>query len=254
MVCNKEYIIRLETVDSTNRYLRDEAAVLHDRLAHLGFVVVTANHQTAGRGQRGNIWCSNKGENLLFSILVSPGSSLMVKHQFLLSQAIALAIHDAMLCYGIETKLKWPNDIYVGSRKLAGVLVEVDYSGDFVEQAIIGVGLNVNQVLFPQMDKIPVSMKMLQGVDCSIDNVLETILDLFNRYYAELRFGDREVLPKEYVKLLLGFNEQNTFIDSGGCFTGVIEGVESDGHLLVRRENGILSRYAFKEVELVCNY
>ena len=250
MVLNKETVVRLSSVDSTNRYLRDEAASLWKKKTVADkFVVVTAEHQTAGRGQRGNVWNSNAGENLLLSILVRPAEALAVKEQFFLSQAVALALHDAMSCYGIETSLKWPNDIYVGNRKLAGVLVELDYSGAFVEQAIIGVGINVNQECFPEMDRVPVSMKMLQGCDYSLDDVLEKFLNSFEYYYTVLLDGDATMLMSEYTRLLLGYNEWRTFIDKSGCFNAVIEGVESDGHLLVRHSNGVLLRYAFKEIE-----
>ena len=250
MVCDKKYIIRLDTVDSTNRYLRDEADVLWDECAaEKRFVVVAAGHQTAGRGQRGNKWCSNAGENLLFSILVRPGEQLRVDKQFLLSQAVALSLHDTMRCYGIDAKLKWPNDIYVENRKLAGILVELDYSGAFVEQAIIGIGINVNQELFPEMDRIPVSMKMLLGRNLCTDDVLATALEFFEHYYSQMLYGNREALAAEYSRLLLGYKEQRSFVDSEARFDAVIEGVEGDGHLLLRRSDGTLSRYAFKEVE-----
>lgn len=249
MACNREYIIRLSTVDSTNRYLRDEASALWNKRCDSCFVVVTAEHQTAGRGQRGNTWNSNAGENLLFSILVRPGETLAVSEQFVLSQAVALALHDTMLHYGIDVRLKWPNDIYVGNKKLAGVLVELDCCGAFVEQAIIGVGININQESFPVMDRIPVSMKVLQGREFVLDNVLETVLESFSNHYSILRYGDRESITTRYTELLLGLNEQCTFIDKDGRFKAVIEGVEPYGHLIVRRGDGGLSRYAFKEVE-----
>ena len=248
----KDSIVRLLAVDSTNRYVRDEATALWNKCGNYrGFVVVTAVHQTAGRGQRGNTWSSNAGENLLFSILIRPGGALEVKKQFLLSQAVALAIHDTMKCFGIDTRLKWPNDIYVGTRKLAGILLELDYSGAFVEQAIIGIGLNVNQEKFPPMDRTPVSMKILRERDIVLDDVLATILDFFEHYYAELRFGNRDAIAAEYCRLLLGIDKQHTFIDSNGRFDAVIQGVESNGHLLLKRSDGSTSRYAFKEVEMV---
>jgi BirA family biotin operon repressor/biotin-[acetyl-CoA-carboxylase] ligase len=250
MAWSKESIIHLTTVDSTNRYIRDEAVALWENRGTGDFAVVTAGHQTAGRGQRGNAWNSNAGENLLFSLLVRPGETLEVSRQFLLSQAVALSIHDAMKCYGIDTKLKWPSDIYAGNRKLAGILLELDYSGAFVEQAIIGIGLNVNQENFPPMDRKPVSMKMLREHDFIIDDVLATILDLFEHYYTELRFGNREAIATEYKNLLLGMNEQYTFIDKNGHFDAVIQDVESDGHLILRRNDGSTGRYAFKEVEM----
>ena len=272
MALNKYSIVRLSAVDSTNRHARDEAAALWKNRGTCDFAVVTAGHQTAGRGQRGNTWNSNAGENLLFSILVRPGRSLEVKKQFLLLQAVSIALHDAMKCYGIDTQLKWPNDIYVGNCKLAGILLELDYAGAFVEQAIIGIGLNVNQIHFPPMDKVPVSMKMLweaerekrnaerekrnaerekQREDFILDDVLATVLDFFEHYYAELRYGNREAIAAEYKERLLGINTQHTFIDKNGHFKAIIQDVENDGHLLLKRENGNISRYAFKEVEMV---
>ena len=241
------YIKRLDVVDSTNRYVRDEA----DNLWVPGkdIVAVTVVHQTAGRGQRGNAWQSQSGKNLLLSILLRPGCALEVSGQFLLSQAVALSIHSAMKCYGIETRLKWPNDVYAGDRKLAGILVELDYSGAFVEQAIVGIGLNVNQTEFPPMDRVPVSMKMLLGRDIPVEDVLRDVLCHFNHYYNELRWGNKKAISAEYRELLLGLGEQREFIDSCGSFTATIEGVEPCGRLLLRRSDGSLSRYCFKEVE-----
>ena len=251
MAWNKDSIVHLLEVDSTNRYVRDEAVALWQNRGINDFAVVSAGLQTAGRGQRGNTWSSNAGENLLFSILVRPGETLEVSKQFLLSQAVALSIHDAMKCYGVDTRLKWPNDIYAGSRKLAGILLELDYSGAFVEQAIIGIGLNVNQEGFPPMDRVPVSMKMLRKRDFILDDVLATILDLFEHYYTEMRFGNRDAIAAEYKRVLLGMDERHTFIDGVGRFDAVIQDVESDGHLILRRNDGSTGRYAFKEVEMV---
>ena len=251
MAWSKDSIVHLLEVDSTNRYVRDEAAALWQNRGINDFAVVSAGLQTAGRGQRGNTWSSNAGENLLFSILARPGESLKVTEQFLLSQAVALSIHDAMKCYGIDTLLKWPNDIYAGSRKLAGILLELDYSGAFVEQAIIGIGLNVNQEGFPPMDRVPVSMKMLWKRDFILDDVLATILDLFEHYYTEMRFGNRDAIAAEYKRVLLGMNERRTFIDGVGRFDAVIQDIESDGHLILQRNDGSTGRYAFKEVDMV---
>ena len=248
MDCNV-YIKRLDVTDSTNRYARDEAVALWREAAGKQLVAVTARHQTAGRGQRGNVWSSKEGENLLLSMLVRPGSSLEVANQFLLSQAVAVSLHAAMKCYGIETKLKWPNDIYVGNRKLAGILVELDYSGAFVEQAIVGIGLNVNQTEFPPMDRVPVSMKMLLGKDIPVDDVLRDVIECFGRYYTGICTGEADAVATEYKELLLGIGEERHFVDSQGSFMATIEGTEPDGHLLLRSSDGTLSRYAFKEVE-----
>ena len=248
MECNV-YIKRLDVIDSTNRYARDEAVALWREAGDKELVAVTARHQTAGRGQRGNVWNSLAGENLLLTLVVRPGQSLQVTSQFLLSQAVAVAIHSAMTRYGIDTRLKWPNDIYVGNRKLAGILVELDYSGSSVEQAIIGIGLNVNQSDFPAMDRVPVSMKMLLGKEFTVDDVLRDVIECFGRYYAGICTGEADDVATEYKELLLGIGEERHFIDSQGSFMATIEGTEPDGHLLLRRSDGTLSRYAFKEVE-----
>lgn len=245
------YVKRLDVVASTNSYVREEADALWCKECGKGIVAVTASHQTAGRGQRGNVWQSDGGCNLLLSLLLRPGASLEVSHQFLLSQAVAVSLHSAMKLYGLDTRLKWPNDIYVGNRKLAGILVELDYSGAFVEQAIVGIGLNVNQTEFPPMDKVPVSMKMLAGRDFSVDEVMSKVLASFEHYYNMMCGGGASELSELYKNLLLGIGEQRHFVAEGGAFTAYIEGVDAGGHLLLRRADGTLLRYAFKEVEML---
>ena len=244
------FVKLLDTVDSTNCYARDEADELW-REAGCGarMAVVAARMQTAGRGQRGNVWLSQGGRNLLLSILLRPGDRLLVKEQFCLSQTVAVALHRTMSCYGIETLLKWPNDIYVGNRKLAGVLVELDFSGQYIEQAIIGIGLNVNQEQFPHMERIPVSMKMLIGKELATDDVLTVLIDEFKELYDELLFGNRDVFVSRYERLLLGYGERRLYKDSNGEFYAVIEGVDPSGQLLLRHDDGALLRYRFKEVE-----
>ena len=240
----------LDTVDSTNCYARDEADELW-REAGCGarMAVVAARMQTAGRGQRGNVWLSQGGRNLLLSILLRPGDRLLVKEQFCLSQTVAVALHRAMSCYGIETLLKWPNDIYVGNRKLAGVLVELDFSSQYIEQAIIGIGLNVNQEQFPVMDRVPVSMKMLLGKEVAVDDVFVVLLDEFKHLYYELLNGNGMSIVSEYERLLLGYGERRLYKDSDGEFYAVVEGVSPIGQLILKRDDGTLLRYSFKEVE-----
>ena len=246
----KVYLKQFDVVDSTNRYARDEAQILWREAAGRDVVAVTAAHQTAGRGQRGNVWNSAAGENLLLTLVVRPGAALEVKNQFLLSQTVAVAIHKAMERYGIDTRLKWPNDIYVGNRKLAGILVELDYSGTCIEQAIIGIGLNVNQADFPVMDKVPVSMKMLLGKEIPVEDVLNVLLESFIHIYGEMCGDNATAIIAEYQRLLLGMGKEHLFVDSQGTFTAVIVGTEPSGHLLLRHVDGTQSRYAFKEIEM----
>lgn len=248
---NPEFFIEhLGTIDSTNNFVRSEAVRLWSLAGDAKAVVVYADAQTAGRGQRGNAWQAQAGANLLMTIMVCP-VTLPVVSQFALSQAVALSVRTAMGYLGIDTMLKWPNDIYVANRKLAGILVELDYSGSLVEQAIIGVGLNVNQEQFADMDKIPVSMKMLTGEIYSIDEVLAVLLDSFSYYYSLLEKGDYTSLAADYKRHLLGCGKVMRYRDGVSLFDATIVGVEGDGRICLRRADGAEALYAFKEVELV---
>lgn len=242
------YRLRLDVVDSTNRYVRDEACRLKTDARGAEIIAVTAKAQTEGRGQRGNRWFSQPGENMLLSIFVEP-HFLAPARQFVLSQAIALAVCDTMLQYGIKVKLKWPNDIYVGKGKLAGILVELDYESDYIAKAIIGVGLNVNQIEFAPIDRLPISMKMLLGKAFDVNTVTDTLLLSFVRRYSWIKNNDSH-LADEYKASLLGWGVPLLYKDVSGTFEAVIEDVEPDGHLLLRSNDGNLRRYAFKEVEL----
>lgn len=252
MACDSSeyYIEHLGVIDSTNSYARENADALWEAAGKAGIVAVRADEQTAGRGQRGNVWQSGAGENLLVSLMVRPGF-LAVSEQFVLSQAIALAVRAAVGFLGCDVQIKWPNDIYAGDRKLAGVLVELDCCGEYVSNAVIGVGLNVNQTIFEPMDKVPVSLKMLQGGELSIDEVLAALLDAFSYYYSLLERGEAHLIAEEYKKHLVGYKRVMRYSASGELFDARIKDVLPGGHLLLERTCGTLSQYTFKEVELL---
>lgn len=241
-------LTHLTEVDSTNRYIRDNSMRLWKSAPTAEALVVTADMQFAGRGQRGAVWHSNAKENILLSILVRP-SFLPVEKQFVLSQAVALSLHDTLSHYDIDVLLKWPNDIYSGDRKMAGILIELDYSGCSVEQAIIGIGLNVNQRIFNPMERKPVSMALLRGYNFPLEDVVGTLLNAFSSRYRMLCCGNFDTISDEYRHLLLGFGEWRFFVDANGKFEARIIDVEPDGHLLLQRRDGVECRYAFKELE-----
>ena len=249
-MANDFYIKYLPVVDSTNNYLRYEREGLLSEAGDAKIIAVYAGEQTSGRGQRGNVWYSAGDENLLLSLLVPP-SAVTVKEQFYLSQAIALAVNDAMHACGVNSVIKWPNDIYVGNRKLAGILVELDYAGDMIDCAIVGVGINVNQSQFPAMDKIPTSLFLLTGKDFDIEIVLKSLLTSFQYYYNMLENGETLKIAAEYKKYLVGYGKMLRYRDSFSIFNAVVKDVEGDGALCLERESGELSRYYFKEVELL---
>lgn len=146
--------IALEEVSSTNTWLAQHA----DELLHL--TMVTAERQTAGRGQRGNSWESEPGANLTFSLLIRP-EGVPARSQFSISEATALAVTDLLAIYGVKATVKWPNDIYVGDRKICGILIEHAVMGTSIMHSIIGAGLNVNQTRFVSDAPNPVSLLQL---------------------------------------------------------------------------------------------
>ena len=153
-------IIELESVPSTNTWAKEHAEELH----HAD--IVLTHDQTAGRGQRGNSWEAEPGMNLTFSLCLEP-SSILPSEQFLLSEAVALGVADAVAqALGLDTQqeeitVKWPNDIYAGNRKIAGILIEHSIRGNRIAKSIAGIGLNVNQRLFRSDAPNPVSMHQL---------------------------------------------------------------------------------------------
>ena len=243
-------VINLAQVDSTNSYLKREAARLFASQPQCDIFVAVADEQSAGRGQRGAVWNSAKGENLLMSLVVRP-FNLPVSEYYLLSVVTALALKGAMTSFGLEIIIKWPNDIYANGGKLAGVLLETDIESSYVSQAIIGVGLNVNQRQFPSMSRRPVSMALIGGCCFQRNEVLRVFLDEFSRCYTMLLSGERESLFSLYKESLMGVDTPMLYRDADGEFQAVVHDVRSDGHIILERSDGTLSSYAFKEVETV---
>jgi len=135
--------IHIEQIDSTNNELR--RLISHEPIDN--FTMLTAEYQTSGRGQVGNTWESEKGKNLLMSILMRP-KQLDVRQQYMLSMSLSVAVVRALRPIVNNVEIKWPNDIYVGNKKLGGILIENMLKGIFIDYSIMGLGLNVNQTKF----------------------------------------------------------------------------------------------------------
>ena len=146
--------------------------------------IVWADFQTAGRGQRGHTWESRAGENLTFSVVLEP-TFLPAREQFLLSEAVALALVDMLAEQGVEARIKWTNDIYVGDRKLVGILIEHTYSGCNLSRTIAGVGINVNQRAFSADVPNPTSMALETGREFDCGQVLSHFERALARRYGQ---------------------------------------------------------------------
>ena len=227
-------IIHIDETDSTNRWLKENGS---ERMA------VVANYQTAGRGCGTNTWESERGKNLLFSLLIHPAVVPAVK-QFRISMAISLAILDTLEQHIGDVSIKWPNDIYWRNGKLGGILIENRLQGGCIKDCIIGVGLNVNQEQFHSDAPNPVSLKRIHGQETEREQLLSDILVRFDEYLTQ-------DLKARYLSRLYRRKGFHPYADKEGAFMAEIIDVEDDGHLLLRDDNGHDRRYAFKEVQFV---
>jgi birA, biotin-[acetyl-CoA-carboxylase] ligase region len=240
----KEFnIIHIEESDSTNRYLRE----LSSREKPANFTTVKTGFQTAGRGQRGNSWESEKEKNLLFSILVYP-SFLPAKEQFLISQAISLSIKEELDNYAHEFSIKWPNDIYWRNKKICGILIENDLSGMCLSKSIIGIGININQESFRSSAPNPVSLKQITGKENNKEEILGHILVRFAGYFDAIRTNKTQALTKAYYDSLFRKEGIHRFADKKGEFNAAITRVEPNGTLVLTDDNNLERRYTFKEI------
>ncbi len=230
-----------EELDSTN----DELLRGISRYDNLS--VVAALRQTAGRGQRGNKWLSAPGDNLTFSILLKP-AELPADEFMSITFLATLAVKKWLCSQGVPAVIKWPNDIYVAKRKICGMLVENRLEGGSIQASVIGIGLNLNQTLFPGELMNPVSLKRLTGRDYPLKESLEELLSCFEFSALESRRG-RTALWKAYGT---GLFQQGTAcryrdLQTEEEFTGTITGVTRGGRLLM--EDG--KSFSFKEISYI---
>lgn len=238
-------IIKLKETESTNSYLRQYTPKEGEDIT-----VVTTEFQTAGRGQGKNTWESNKGENLLFSILCHP-KNVLAKRQFILSQAIALAVRDALSMYINDIEIKWPNDIYWHHHKLGGILIECTLTGNNVKDSILGVGLNINQTDFENLTKNPISLKQIIHRDIDRDNLLHTIADDFAHYISMINLGHYDSIAADYMNTLYRRQGYHQYRDGDGDFLARFITIEPSGRIVLMDEDGMLRTYAFKEVKFM---
>ena len=235
-------IIHINECDSTNAYLQKLVA---ETDAPEG-IVVSTSFQTKGRGQLTNVWEAEEGKNILCSILLRP-TNLPIKSQFLISQAISVAIVDVLNSYLDGFFIKWPNDIYYKEDKIAGILIENTLSSAGISTCIIGLGLNVNQQTFKSNAPNPISLFNIIGRETSVPELLQSILERFNKVY-ELAYTNVALLRENYFNNLLFNGQVREYADENGKFLGKIVDVENDGHLIIEDMEGGKRRYAFKQV------
>ncbi|MCD7975957.1 MAG: biotin--[acetyl-CoA-carboxylase] ligase [Tannerellaceae bacterium] len=238
-------IIRIEETGSTNHYLRQ--LTLEKKLPE-GSIVTTA-FQTAGRGQTGNSWESEKGKNLTFSILLYP-DCIPANRQFIISRIASLSVKETLDHYTDGITIKWPNDIYWKEKKICGMLIENDLTGYHIYCSIIGIGINLNQTQFLSDAPNPVSLKQITGKEYDKEEVLRRFQHIFYPYYLDLLQEKEEQITEKYQASLFRKEGFHPYQDkeTGETFDAAIYEIEPTGHLILQLRDQTLRRYAFKEV------
>ena len=238
-------MIRLKEVDSTNRFLKQLDSYDEDALT-----IAVADFQTAGKGQGSHTWEGEAGKNLLFSMMVCP-HWVPVRQQFLLSEAGALAVKDALDTYTDGITLKWPNDVYSNDKKISGTLIETSVDSKGIKRCIFGIGLNINQEVFMSDAPNPVSLCQIVGHEVDREEVLGKIIESFKKYYELLRRSDYMDVSGIYYLSLYRRKGFHWYEDKDGKFEGAFVEVEDDGHLILHDKQGVIRSYAFGEVKFL---
>jgi len=242
-------IVNIEQVDSTNKHILGlvESGECQEGL------VVWADEQLAGRGHGDNIWESERGKNLTFSLVLRP-VYIKPADQFIITKIISVAILH-FLEKNMPSKdisIKWPNDIYIGEKKVGGILIQNSIKGKSIDYSIVGIGLNVNQTVFISDARNPVSIVQVSEKEYDLDKLLSQLLqEIGKQYEASVSSVNVEQLDKSYRDHLFRQQEWHAFSENGKYFRGMITGVGEYGRLQIKMADGNTRQFDFKEVEFV---
>ena len=228
-------IIKLIEIDSTNDYAKK---ILRSQKKSLPFLVQTS-YQTKGRGQRNKYWNSDRNKNLLCSLAFQV-RDIQIEEQFVISQIIAVSLYKTLQEYQIDAFVKWPNDIYIKNKKIAGILIENSLISSRIESTIIGLGFNINQINFPdELTDKAISLKLIKEKEFDIDIFLK-------KWIGSLQWAfsvDKEEIKEIYHKVLYQRDKTCDYKDAKGFFKGKILGVDPSGQLILQLPNSIIKYY-----------
>lgn len=240
-----DIIIELSEIDSTNNYamrLVDEGMAEHG-------TVIRADYQSAGRGQMGNTWLAEESKNLLCSVIIDT-STFPIEQQFYLNAVTCLAVADMLMSvYQIpNVSIKWPNDIYAAHKKIAGILIENSIRGSQWSHAIVGIGLNVNQQIFPDINRAT-SMVNITGQKNRLNQVLKNLLKIYNQYFKKMGSQQSELLLA-FNQNLYAYQREIHFLKKNETYKGIVQGVNPQGEIEIML-NGKVKKFKHKEIELM---
>jgi BirA family biotin operon repressor/biotin-[acetyl-CoA-carboxylase] ligase len=240
-----------DTIDSTNSEAFRRLETLPSG------AVLAAREQTAGRGQRGNSWFSEPGKNLCFSIVLKYGPdglpALSASHAVWLNYLCSLAVARFLRSFGVLCRIKWPNDVYVGKRKICGILIENQLASEGLAASVLGIGININQREFAQLANAT-SLALATDKEYDVELCLKQFLGFFEELLPQLfEKASRQLLFDDYSRELFRKGEKAAYYDvlREEEFEGVIQGVEADGRLCILDAAGERRYYHFKEVSYI---
>ena len=233
-------------IDSTNAFLQRKQSGCDIRNW-----VVSADEQTAGKGMGSNSWESEVGKNLTFS-LAADMSFLPAERQFLLSEAVPLGIVEVLnkLLPVEKLSIKWPNDIYYGNRKLAGILINSTIKASMMDISIIGIGLNVNQIQFQNWPTHPVSLKLITGKDFELQPLLEQLAEHIIIKVEQLK-SNPTTIEQDYLKRLFRYRTLADYEVGGKVLRLFMTGIDPFGRLQLVNEQQTVCTFDIKEIKFV---
>jgi BirA family transcriptional regulator, biotin operon repressor / biotin---[acetyl-CoA-carboxylase] ligase len=244
-----EYIGRkffyFDETESTNLSLSKNTKEFKDN-----GTVLFAENQTGGKGRKNRTWSSAKGFNLTFSILLSDPELVKIQPNIInLSSSLSIATSIQNI-FQLNAALKWPNDVLINNKKVAGILLESSTKGKNINRIIIGMGINVNQVTFPLDYKIPAtSIKNEFKSNVERELFLAEILNQFE-YYIEKSLTDPKYILKEWRSQCKLIGDKITILEGEVMKTGIFDDIDDDGFLLLKTRNG-LERIVSGDVSIV---
>ena len=241
--------LHFETIDSTNTFAQN----LLSKSSPMDGTVISADFQTHGKGQFDRKWLSNAGENLSFSIILYP-TFLVPTEQFYLSMMVAVSVSEAIdQLTGLKTLIKWPNDIYLGHHKLAGMLIVNQMMGMKWSAAVVGIGLTVNQLVFDPLRTNPTSLALASQKSFNLSIVLQSLLKrMEDDYNHVLKTRDFTRLSSMYQQKMLGWRQEVKFqkINETTIQSGTILGIDELGKLLIG-QNSEVTGFVNGEIKLI---
>lgn len=213
--------------------------------------VVLTDFQTKGKGTETNTWESENGKNLIFSLILYP--TFTADQQFVLNKAISLGIHDFLKfeLHSQSVTIKWPNDIYIGNKKVCGILIQNSVMGNKLDYVVVGIGLNVNQTLFKSKAPNPVSMKMTTGIEYNLEQALQTLLEFISERYSQVNAGKIKKIESDYANVLYRMMEWHDYQVKGIETRAKITGTNAYGQLLIETEGEKVVICDLKDIKFI---